>query len=89
MGASSEERTLGRRRAIPRSGKKDWAWARQVSMTSPARTPEGQAVVQARQSRQKKASSCTAGVNSSLRSATARARATRPRGLERSRPVRA
>src|SRR5210317_1179520 len=58
-------------------------------MTSPARTPEGQAVVQARQSRQKKASSLTASVNSSLFSATALARATRPRGLERSRPVRA
>ena len=65
------------------------SWLRQNSMIVPTRTPAGHAVVQALQSRQKKASSPTAGVNSSRPSATARASAARPRGLERSRLVRA
>jgi len=79
-------------RSIPaagRNGWKTWDWLRQNSMIGPTFTPDGQAVEQARQSRQKKASSLTAFEKSSFPSATARARAARPRGLDRSRFVRA
>ncbi|MCX5825899.1 MAG: hypothetical protein NTY86_21075 [Deltaproteobacteria bacterium] len=77
-------------RSIPTGREGGWktcAWLRQNSMIVPTRTPDGQAVEHALQSRQKKDSSRTAGVNSSFPSATARARAARPRGLDLSRFV--